>query len=482
MGIVLGLLWVMLHALSAFMLWGATKALPAGQAFALPSNAVIIAGVLFWSVFTITLSFSVSQAVTALFSRGDMDLLFASPLNGKSILMVRSLALAASAALLPALFCLPIANVSPFVGMPRFLGIYLAVMAFALLSTSVAILLTMTLVKLLGVRRAKVTAQVVGALIGALAFIVSQAGNFFSPSTRKAMLEWFKERTQSGEALGPDSFAWWPARAFVGEILPQLGFALVAVALFWFTVNLTYRRFVSGTQESTGSTVKRSEKPVSIAADQFHRGLISTVLWKEWKLILRDPQIISQTLLQVLYLVPMLILGLTGKHASWLIIPGCVVLTAMLVGNLAWLTLAAEDAPDIVGTSPVPVSKMRYYKALAALIPVWLMLLPLALFWLFRDPAAAFVLVLCATGATMSSAMCHIWNPRKGDRRDIKTRHKQNMVTNLIESLSAFGWAGLAICLGGYYWWAFLALPVALSGPVYSWVAGAAARKSDVLA
>jgi ABC-2 type transport system permease protein len=480
--VTLGLLWLAFHVLAWFMLFGLNKGLQAGGISTLPPRVLVIIGLVFWSFFTISFSYSVAQSVSSLFTRGDMDLLLASPLKGRSILAVRALAVAISAALLPALMFVPFANVAPFAGMPKLLAMYPAVIAFGLLSAALAILLTMSLVKMLGVRRAKVTAQVMGAFIGAGAFLVSQAHNFLSSSTQAALSEWFKAESQIGGFLGPESVLWWPARAFMGDALPLFAFAVAGVGAFWFTVNLTFKRFITGTQETTTKRHKASTQPTAIHAQQFHRGLVSSLLWKEWKLILRDPHIISQTLLQVLYLVPMLVLGLSGKHASWLIIPGCVILTAMLVGNIAWLTLAAEDAPDIIGTSPVPIEKMRHYKALAALIPVWALLLPLVLYWLIRDPLAALILALCGGAATISSAMCHIWNPRKGDRRDIKTRHKQNMITSLIESVSAFGWAGVALCLGGYYWWVLLALPFAIAGPLYSWFAGAEARRSGVLA
>ena len=483
LAVLLAVLWIGFHFVAWLMLFALNKAMTSGSLQALPPRVYVWSGLAFWSFFSIGLAYSVAQSVNALFTRGDMDLLLASPVPGKSIMMVRALAVAVSAGLFPALLVLPIAHVAPFAGMPSLLAIYPALIAYCLLSAAVAILLTMSLVKWLGMRRAKVTAQILGAVIGAGAFLLSQAGNFLPRQTRTLVAAWFKAESEQGGALGPDSMLWWPTRAFLGEPLPLLLFTLLGVGAFWFTVNFTYRRFVTGTQESTTKKSAIRTGALMVSPASFRRGQFANVMTKEWRLILRDPQVISQTLLQMLYLIPMVFVGITGKQTAWLLVPGVVVLAAMLVGNLAWLTMAAEDAPELIGTSPIGITKIRRYKALAALLPVWALLLPLVLYWLFTDPASAGVLALCASCATISSAICHLWNPRKGDRRDMKARHKSSVLINLIESFSAFGWAGMAACLlGGYPWFLLLALPVALAAPTYSWWAGRRARERGELA
>lgn len=482
-GILLALFWLALHFAVWIMLFALQKAMAGGGVPAMPPRVYVWSGLAFWSLFSVGLSYSVAQCVTALFTRGDMDLLLASPLSGRSIMLVRALAVAIGAGFFPAILVLPFAHVAPFAGMPALLAIYPALMAYSLLSAAIAILLTMSLVQWLGVRRAKVAAQVVGALIGAGAFLATQATNLLPRQTRAFVAAWFKAESEVGGAISPESLAWWPVRAFLGEPLPLFLFSAIALAAFWFTVQFTHRRFVTGTQESSGKKSAAVRGTLAVNAAHFQRSLFTRIVVKEWRLILRDPQVISQTLLQLLYLIPMIFLAVTGKTTAWLLMPGCIVMAAMLAGNLAWLTMAAEDAPDLIGTSPIGIDKIRRYKALAALLPVWALLLPLFVYWLFTDPTAAGILVLCGGAATLSSAVCHLWNPRKGDRRDIKTRHKGAVLANLIETFSAFGWAGVAACIaGGYWWFLLLALPVALVGPAYSWGAGMKARKGGALA
>ena len=257
---------------------------------------------------------------------------------------------------------------------------------------------------------------------------------------------------------------------------------LVAVGAFWLVVNLTWRRFASGMQESVSGGRARVRRAADSGAPVFRAGLTRVLLAKEWKLLVRDPQIISQTLLQVLYLVPMIFIGFRSDRTAWLLIPGFVVMAAMLAGNLAWLTIAAEDAPELVGIAPVSLTRIRVIKALAAVLPVLALLLPLVVWWSLRAPAAAAVLLFCSLGAMASAATCHIWNPRRGDRRDMKKRYKESGLVNILETLGSFGWAAIAACLNGYLAWLPLAIAVAAIGPGSAWLLGRAARQGGALA
>ena len=58
----------------------------------------------------------------------------------------------------------------------------------------------------------------------------------------------------------------------------------------------------------------------------------------------------------VLYLIPMMFMGFRSDGTALLIVPGFVLIGSMLAGNLAWLTIAAEDAPELIGTAPAPAA------------------------------------------------------------------------------------------------------------------------------
>ena len=78
---------------------------------------------------------------------------------------------------------------------------------------------------------------------------------------------------------------------------------------------------------------------------------------KEWALLARDPWLMSQTLMQVLYLLPPALLlwrsFRDGTGALVVLVPVLVMAAGQLAGGLAWLSISGEDAPDLVATAPI---------------------------------------------------------------------------------------------------------------------------------
>ena len=88
-----------------------------------------------------------------------------------------------------------------------------------------------------------------------------------------------------------------------------------------------------------------------------------TLRQKEWTLLLRDPWLVSQTLMQLLYLLPPALLLWRsygeGTGALVVLVPVLVMAAGQLAGGLAWLAISGEDAPDLVATAPVPRAPYR---------------------------------------------------------------------------------------------------------------------------
>ncbi len=474
-----GFIWACVHLTAWLLLYNSSQG---GNAELASALLIPIGGAAFWLVFSIMISQTIAHAVSALFDRGDLDLLLSSPLAPRAIFTVRGLGIAVAACILPFVVLLPFAHAGLITGHPGLIAIYPAMASFGLAAAAAGMFITMTLVRVFGARRAKIFAQILAALIGAGFFLLSQLQNILSRDRQSAIAVWVKNETAAGGWFAPDSVLWWPVRAMLGEWLPLILVVIVGAGGFWLVVNLAFKRFVSGTQETTTGGSTKSQRHANTTQRHFRSGLIANLLVKEWKLIARDPQIISRTLLQILYLIPLLFLGFRSERNEWLLVPGFVMITSMLAGNLAWLTIAAEDAPELIGTAPIAINRVRWIKAIAAVVPVMALLAPLALYWLTRDAYAAFVLVFCSGGGMISAALCQVWNPRQGDRRDMKKRAKGNVVVNILESLAGFGWAGVAVCMNGHWRWLPLAVAGVLIGPGMAWVLGRGARRQGLIA
>ena len=155
---------------------------PAGWALSkvnVPVNtlSVVAAGAASALVFTLMLSQALAAATEALYTRGDLDLLFSSPLAPRKILTVRFLALAASAFTAFALFISPVLLPAALFGHWAWLSIYVVLASLALAASGCGLAVAVGLFALIGPRRTRTVAQILAAIIGAIFFLGSQFRN-----------------------------------------------------------------------------------------------------------------------------------------------------------------------------------------------------------------------------------------------------------------------------------------------------------------
>lgn len=449
---------------------------------AMPPWVLFALGGAGWVVISLMLSQAILQSVTALFDRGDLDLLLASPLPTRSVFMARGLGIAISVVGLYLFLLAPLANVGLFTGHANLLAIYPTLLSLALGVTALGIWLTLLLVRLLGARRARTVAQVMGSLVGALMFLASQAQNMLGEAQRRHLGELLMRWISPGGPLSESSLVWLPARALRGELWPLLAVVAVCLGAFWAVIGLAHRRFLAGTQESVSGSAKRGLAAPSAGSVRFRGGVWRNVLVKEWRLILRDPQLITQTLLQLLYLTPLLFIALRGDgRGAFMLVPAIVWLAASLAGSLTWITVAAEDAPELLGGAPVPLVRLRWLKLLAALLPIWVLVSPVLVYLPVRDAMQALIFAFCLLGGTVSVGMGMIWYPRQGKRGDMKTRMKGHGLIGMLEGVLTAGWAGLAYCLiAGSAYLPLPVLAIALGSGI-TWFLGRSRREDGAL-
>ena len=143
-------------------------------------------------------------------------------------------------------------------------------------------------------------------------------------------------------------------------------------------------------------------------------------------LLRRDPWLVSQTLMQILYLLPpalMLWRGFgDGNGIYAVLVPVLVMAAGQLAGGLAWLAISGEDAPDLVATAPVPTSFLMRAKIEGVLGAVGVVFAPLVAALALIAPFQAFV-----AAAGMAIAVVAATVDRKSTRLNSSHIQKSRM-------------------------------------------------------
>jgi ABC-2 type transport system permease protein len=403
-------------------------------------------------------------ATRALYSRGDLDLLFASPLSPAKILTSRALAVAIESFGAVGVFLLPISVDAALQGGASWLAIGPALAATALLTTGLALAATLGLFHLLGPRRTRSVGQVLATLVGAWFVICAQIFNFLPTDTREVLSERMSAPAPGG-LFDPTTPWWLPARATAGEPLALLAWTLLGLAVFGASVALLGRAFARGALSAAGEAPKGAggrEKDKKFRCDR-----AGALRRKEWRLLARDPYLLSQVLLQSLYTLPIALviwqaLGREGAVAVS-ISPALVAIAAQLSAALAFLAASSEEAGDFVAAAPVAPGEILRRKLEAVAAPVTLFLAIPLVALAVAAPFVGFVTIGFSLAAAGATAALNFWKPLENRRGDLIKTHAQNKLVSLVEhGLSlAFAIAALLACL--HRWEAILPVVAALA-------------------
>jgi ABC-2 type transport system permease protein len=442
---------VLLHLVALSIAWtNSVRAIPSTQG----TTLVMLTGGLL-AMFMLMTSRALAGGVQALYTRGDLDLLLASPVDRRAVLAVRMAAIALTVGLEVALLVWPFANVFVLFGHFAWFKAYLLVPAVAMLATSIALAVTLLAFRTLGPRRTRIAVQILAVMVGMgimLAMYLPQmlgagpapgsgrrsAGGPFSGSIDTLV-------RNSGDyrelLLAP---AQWVMQGFV----PTAVFLVAAAGLLALTIHLAGHRIVSALTAIAGGGGRKSRGVTApSSAPQFHRGFRAVIMLKELKLIVRDPYLIAQLLQQGLFALPAAFALWSAGRSSDMPLPwmALIIVAAGLAGPLAWITITAEDAPDLLASAPVSRTALIRAKVEAALLPVLpICLLPLP-FLLPSHPWFAFCTAFCATAAALCAALINMHNPVAKRRDSFKQRHKGNGGRGFLEAVSLIFWVGAAI-------------------------------------
>ncbi|HEY6578006.1 MAG TPA: hypothetical protein VIY09_01670 [Rhizomicrobium sp.] len=389
------------------------------------------------------LSQAMESVTRAFYTRSDLELILSSPAPAQKIFAVRIGAIALSVGAMSLLLTGPFIDVLAIQNGWRWLGAYGAIMAVALVATSLAILLTLGLFATTGPKRTRFAAQVAAAVIGGAFVIGIQIAAMFSMGTlsRAAFLRLPVVIADAPELRNP---FWWPARAALGDGICLVAVLSASVALFLAVTLYAAPRF-AGCAVAAGS-VARDRARTRKRSRTFRPGTAAHALRrKDWLLLCRDPWLMSQSLMQLLYLLPPALLlwrsFAMGGDASAICVPVLIMAAGQLAGGLAWLTISGEDAPDLVASAPVPPGRLLRAKTEAVMGAIGSIFCPFLVALAFASPARALV-ALCGIAAAASSATTiQLWFRAQARRSQFRRRHTSSRITTFAEAFSSITWA-----------------------------------------
>ncbi len=434
----------------AFALAGRKVTLTPGLAAGLDAALLVL--------FTLMLSQTLAGAVLAFYTRGDLDLLLSSPLSGRKVLAVRAIGLALAPFLVYAALITPFLVPAAVLGHPGWLAAYGVLAAVAMLAAAAGVGLAMGLFAAIGPRATRTVGQVLAALVGASLYLTFQARNLF-PDRGARVLQGLATLV-TADRFGATAPLAWPAHALVGEPLPLLVVMALAGMVFFALVAGLGRRFIAdaGVGAATDSGPRLGRPRLGAAPARFASSPFSAIVRKEWRLLLRDPTLLSQVLLRMLYLLPIgfALFRHTGPSTAITVARAAAVLTFLsgqLAGSLAWIAISAEDAPELIACSPLDGGAARRAKLIAALTPVAVMVAPVlvGIAWLW--PLAGAVATVSAALSALSAGLLNLWFEKPTPRSAFRRRGGSVVVT--------LGELALAVC------WA-LAAVLALLAPVWA--------------
>jgi ABC-2 type transport system permease protein len=417
------------------------------------SSLIVISATIFLA-WALMLSQAIESVTRVFYARADLDLIMSSPVTLANVFSVRIAAIAVSVVAMALLLSTPFVDVLAIGGGVRWFAAYGVVVAIGLAAAAVAIAVTILLFRLIGPSRTRLVAQILAAVIGAGFVIALQVAAILSYGTlsRFAVLT---SETAARFAPDADSVVWWPARAALGDIEALLLILASGLALLGVVMAIFSARFAD---TAVGTSANASPRHKGSHGRAFRKGSRQHALRrKEFMLLWRDPWLVSQTLMQLLYLVPPAVMlwrsFAESPMAAVLITPVVVMAAGQLAGGLAWLTISGEDAAELVATAPLSPARVMRAKIEVVLIAIAAIFAPLVLGLLFASPVQAAVTAVGVIVAATTATAIQLWFRVQARRSQFRRRQTSSRLATFAEAFSSIGWAATAALV--------LAVPIA---------------------
>jgi ABC-2 type transport system permease protein len=157
---------------------------------------------------------------------------------------------------------------------------------------------------------------------------------------------------------------------------------------------------------------------------------------------------VSQTLMQMLYLLPPAFLLWrsfeSGSASVVLLVPILVMAAGQLAGGLAWLAISGEDAPELIATAPLTPRQVVRAKIEAVTGCIALVFAPFVVPLALIDGVAAIVAALGITAAAASATAIQLCFRAQAKRSQFRRRQTSSRVATFAEAFSSIAWAAAA--------------------------------------
>lgn len=426
-------------------------------------------GFLFW---TVMLSQALESVTRAYYARADLDLILSSPASSASVFAVRTAATAFATVLLACLLASPIINVLVGYEGPKWLAAYGVLAGFGALAAAISVLVTVGLFRTIGPARTRLIAQIIAGIVGAGFVIGIQAAAIlsFGNMNRFSVLQSPEFIAGAPDLSNP---LWLPARAAMGDLGAMLIVLVLGLGALVLVIRLTSGGFARHAIAAAGVSATRVQQSASTRpfrrASQRHALRV-----KEWRLLLRDPWLLSQTLMQILYLFPpALFLWVSyGQSAGTyvVVIPVIVMAAGQLAGGLSWLAISGEDAHDLVVTAPIHPRAVLIAKIEAVLCSIAVVFTPILLLVGIASLELAWITAVFVVISTGSATAIQLWFRVPMRRAMFRRRQVASRTATISEALSSIMWAGAAVLVAGNQLLAILPAALAVIVLFVAWV------------
>jgi ABC-2 type transport system permease protein len=458
---------VFMHALAYF-----TLAHAAVLASPLDKRSLVTIGgtlLLYWSLM---LSQAVEAVTRAFYARGDLDLILSSSASAERLFAVRIGAMAVSIAGMALVLAAPAINVLAWLGGVRWLAAYGVVIALAMAAVAISVVLTIVLFRAIGPKRTRLVAQIAAAVIGAGFVIGVQFVAILSVGTL-SRVGFLQSDLVVNHAPDSGSLWWLPAYAAMGNwaalfVLLALGAVALAGAIRFCAPRFGELALAAG--GISHSPARQSRWTPSFRPRSPNQALRR----KEWALLLRDPWLISQSLMQLLYLLPPFFLlsrSFYGEgHSTGLLVPVLIMAAGQLAGGLAWLAISGEDAPDLIASAPIAPARVWLAKTEAVAAGLGVIFGPIVILLAFVEPALALISLVGIAIAGVSATMIQFWFRAQVKRSLFRRRHVSSRIATFAEAMSSIIWASAGALAVVEVWLAIIPGVLALAVLAGAWM------------